>query len=85
MKKELSGRERQVIALLAEGHRVKGVAKLLDRSEKTISTHVARVKEKLSIRDHVEWFQYLKNWKGVNQNGEEVQRSEANSSSDVLS
>jgi two-component system, NarL family, response regulator NreC len=45
----LSGREREVVQLLAEGKAVKEIADLLHVSAKTVETHKNRVMKKLSI------------------------------------
>jgi two-component system, NarL family, response regulator NreC len=45
----LSGREREVVQLLAEGKAVKEIAGLLHVSAKTVETHKNRVMKKLSI------------------------------------
>jgi DNA-binding NarL/FixJ family response regulator len=47
----LSSRERQVLQMLAEGHRVAAIAKTLSLSPKTVETYRARMMEKLGIGD----------------------------------
>jgi two-component system response regulator NreC len=47
----LSGRERQVLQLIAEGKTTKEVAALFQRSIKTIETHRTRIMTKLDIHD----------------------------------
>jgi len=47
----LSGREREVLQLLAEGKGVAEIAELLHLSPKTIETHRAHLYEKLDIHD----------------------------------
>lgn len=49
--KPLSGREREVLQLIAEGKTVKEMAALLGLSGKTIETHRRRLLAKLDIRD----------------------------------
>jgi DNA-binding NarL/FixJ family response regulator len=45
----LTGRERSVVQLVAEGHTNKGVARLLDISIKTVETHRANIMRKLNL------------------------------------
>jgi DNA-binding NarL/FixJ family response regulator len=45
----LTGREREVVQLLAEGRAVKEIANLLTLSAKTVETHKNRVMKKLSL------------------------------------
>ena len=45
----ISARERDVLALLAEGHSNKDIARRLGISPNTVKTHVARVFEKLEV------------------------------------
>jgi DNA-binding NarL/FixJ family response regulator len=47
----LSGRERQVLQLIAEGNTTKQIAGLLGISAKTVDTHRSRIIEKLDIHD----------------------------------
>jgi DNA-binding NarL/FixJ family response regulator len=47
----LSGRERQVLQLVAEGNTTKKVASLLGLSVKTAESHRARIMEKLDIHE----------------------------------
>jgi len=48
---ELSDREREVLALVAEGHSNEGIAKKLFLSTKTVETHVRHILLKLDIRE----------------------------------
>ena len=50
----LSSREREVLALLAEGLRNREIAERLVVSEPTVKTHVRHVLEKLRIRNRAE-------------------------------
>jgi DNA-binding NarL/FixJ family response regulator len=47
----LTGREREVLKLLAEGLSVKEVARSLDRSVKTIEAHKYNLMSKLDVHD----------------------------------
>ncbi len=48
---ELTDREREVLALIAEGHSNDGICKKLFLSPKTVETHVRHILLKLDIRD----------------------------------
>ena len=47
----LTARGRQVLQLVAEGHKTKAIAQLLGVSTKTAETHRSRIMEKLGIHD----------------------------------
>ena len=47
----LSGRERQVLQLIAEGNTTKQIAKLLGISAKTVETHRTKLMQKLDIHE----------------------------------
>lgn len=47
----LTGREREVLQLVAEGHTTKEIAKILHLSPKTVDSHREHIMEKLSIRN----------------------------------
>jgi DNA-binding NarL/FixJ family response regulator len=47
----LSGREREVLQLVAEGHTTKDIAKSLNLSPKTVDSHREHIMEKLGIRN----------------------------------
>ena len=51
---ELTGREREVAALLARGLRNRPIAEQLDISEKTVKNHVQRVLDKLGAHSRAE-------------------------------
>lgn len=54
----LTGREREVLQLLAEGHTMKEVAAELSISIKTVETHRKRISEKLGLRSISELTKY---------------------------
>ena len=47
----LTGRQREILQLLAEGKSMRDIAGLLDVSIKTVETHRARLVERLGVRD----------------------------------
>jgi DNA-binding NarL/FixJ family response regulator len=53
-RKELSDRELEVVALLAEGHRNKEIASKLFISEQTVKTHLTNIFQKLEVTDRLE-------------------------------
>jgi len=54
----LSGRELQVLRLVATGHTLKEIAAELRLSEKTIATYRSRISEKLGVSTNVELTRY---------------------------
>lgn len=56
----LSPRELQVLRLVAAGHRLKAIGYELSISQKTVSVHKSRIKEKLRIASDVEWMALLR-------------------------
>jgi DNA-binding NarL/FixJ family response regulator len=57
----LSASEQQVLEGLAEGHPLTVIAKELSCSAKTVSTHRARLLNKLGLHSNAELFRYLQN------------------------
>jgi DNA-binding NarL/FixJ family response regulator len=54
----LTGREREVLQLIAEGSSTRDIAQMLDLSVKTAETHRARIMDKLDIHSTAELTQY---------------------------
>jgi DNA-binding NarL/FixJ family response regulator len=54
----LSGREREILQLIAEGNSVPQISSLLCISKKTVEAHKAHIMEKLNIRDKVGLIKY---------------------------
>jgi DNA-binding NarL/FixJ family response regulator len=48
---ELTGREREVLALIAEGRSNHGIAEILVLSPKTVEAHISRIMAKLGLDD----------------------------------
>jgi serine/threonine-protein kinase len=48
---ELTDREREVLAVIAQGHSNQGIAKILMLSPKTVEAHVGRILRKLGLDD----------------------------------
>lgn len=55
---DLSGRERQVLHLLARGHTNQEIARMLFISTRTVETHRARLMQKLHLRTRAELVTY---------------------------
>jgi DNA-binding NarL/FixJ family response regulator len=55
---DLSPRQREVLRLLAEGHTMKDVARLLNISPRTVAFHKYRMMEELGIRTSAELVQF---------------------------
>jgi len=56
--KELSGRQREVLQMLAEGRSMKEIAYILDISRRTVRFHKYRVMDELGIKTDAELVQY---------------------------
>lgn len=56
----LSPREKQIAALLSQGHSSTDIAKMLFLSPKTVASHKERIKNKLGIDNRVAWMSFLK-------------------------
>jgi DNA-binding NarL/FixJ family response regulator len=52
---ELTAREREVLALMAEGHSNRGICEKLYLSPKTVEAHVGRILQKLKLPDDFEY------------------------------
>jgi DNA-binding NarL/FixJ family response regulator len=57
-KQGLTGRQREVVQLLAEGRSMKEVATLLDITPRTVAFHKYRVMEQLRVKTNAELIQY---------------------------
>lgn len=55
---QLSDREFQVLRLIAEGQSINGIAHALNLSPKTVSTHKARILEKMHMETQAELIRY---------------------------
>lgn len=53
-RKELSQREKEVVGLVASGHRNKEIANKLFISEQTVKTHLSNIFQKLELNDRLE-------------------------------
>lgn len=54
----LSGREKEVVALIGEGFRNKEIAQKLNISEPTVKSHLTRIFQKLNVRTRTELISY---------------------------
>ena len=55
---ELTSRQREVLQLLAEGHSMKEVARLLNLTPRTVAFHKYRMMEQLNVKSTAELIQY---------------------------
>jgi two-component system invasion response regulator UvrY len=55
---QLSPRELEIFCLIAKGKEIKQIAFMLSVSPKTVSTHIARIKEKTSLESYVDFARY---------------------------
>lgn len=69
-KHELSGREQEVLQLIALGHTNKEIANKLFISIKTVETHIARIKDKLDLNRRSELVRYAMRNEYINIDGE---------------
>lgn len=61
---KLTPAQYNVLMLHAKGHGNKVIARLLNRSKKTIATHKERIGEKLKVKGDVQWMSlYREIWK----------------------
>jgi len=58
----LSNRELEVFELVGRGQNTRAMAEQLDISVKTVESHVARIKEKLDLKNHTELLQQATLW-----------------------
>jgi DNA-binding NarL/FixJ family response regulator len=54
----LTGREQQILGLLADGKRVKEIARLLNISVKTVESHRQSIMDKLEIHSTIQLTRY---------------------------
>jgi DNA-binding NarL/FixJ family response regulator len=54
----LTGREREILQLVAEGHTNQQIAELLTLSIKTVQTHRAHIMQKLDVHDRTDLVKY---------------------------
>src|SRR6202021_3417958 len=66
---DLSDRELEVFRLIGEGHGPRQIAKELHIGEKTVASHQAHIKEKLSLRSARELMQHPIQWRMNEKNG----------------
>jgi two-component system response regulator NreC len=55
---QLTGREREILKLLAEGHSTHEIAQLLVISPKTVERHKTNLMAKLDIHNRLDLFKY---------------------------
>jgi len=58
----LSNRELQVFELVGRGRSTRAIAEQLGVSVKTVASHLARIKEKLELKNHIELLQQATLW-----------------------
>ncbi len=56
----LSGREKEVLLLAAQGFANKEIAERLGLSIKTVETHKAHIAQKLGLKSRVDWLRYVR-------------------------
>ena len=73
----MSGREKEIIALVGQGFRNKEIAGRLNISEPTVKTHLGRIFQKLNVRTRSELVSYsIKNNDMSNHSGLNKHRTE---------
>ena len=56
--RELSGRQREILQLVAEGHSAKEIGKILNISARTVESHKYQIMEVLNVKTSVELVQF---------------------------
>jgi DNA-binding NarL/FixJ family response regulator len=59
---QLTSRQQEVLRLMGEGESPKAIAAVLGLSVKTVDIHIARMKEKLAVRDGLKLRAFATRW-----------------------
>lgn len=51
----LTKREKQILEMMIDGHRLTEIARSIDRSIKTVTTHKLRIGTKLGLKTYRDW------------------------------